>query len=89
MTPNWVPIIGTSLAIRGNALDNHQALKNHGQSLWRLAERGGVSPAEALAIAEHRAFSAMPDAEALAALALMMPNVEVTGDAQLYRAASR
>ena len=81
MTPTWMPIIGTSLAIRGAALDNNQALKNHGQSLWRLAERGGVSPAEALAIAERREFSKMSDAEALKALALMMSNVDVTGAA--------
>ena len=74
MTPNWMPIMGTALAIRGKALDNRQALKNHGQSLWELAERGGVSPAEALAIAERREFSAMPDADALKALALMMSN---------------
>jgi hypothetical protein len=76
MTPNWMPIMGTELAIRGTALDNRQALKNHGQSLWKLAERGGVSPAEALAIAERREFSAMPDADALTALALMMSNAK-------------
>lgn len=75
MTPNWMPIMGTALAIRGAALDNRQALKNHGQSLWKLAERGGLSPAEALAIAQRREYAAMPDADALAALALMMSNV--------------
>lgn len=74
MTPNWIPIMGTALAIRGTALDNSQALKNHGQSLWKLAERGGLAPAEALAIAQRREYSAMPDGDALKALALMMSN---------------
>ncbi len=78
MTPNWMPIIGTALAVRGTALDNNQALKNHGQSLWRLAERGGVSPAEALAIAQRREFSAMADTDALRELALMMSNAKYT-----------
>lgn len=31
-------------------LDNNQAKKNHGQTLERLAERGGLAPSEALAI---------------------------------------
>lgn len=31
-------------------LDNNQAKKNHGQTLDRLAERGGICPVEALAI---------------------------------------
>jgi hypothetical protein len=31
-------------------LDNNQAKKNHGQTLQRLAERGGLAPSEALAI---------------------------------------
>lgn len=31
-------------------LDNNQAQKNHGQTLDRLAERGGLAPSEALAI---------------------------------------
>lgn len=31
-------------------LDDKQAMKNHGQSLKRLAERGGICPSEALSI---------------------------------------
>jgi hypothetical protein len=31
-------------------LDERQAMKNHGQSLKRLAERGGLAPSEALSI---------------------------------------
>lgn len=45
-----------------------QALKNHGQSLNRLAERHGLSPSEALAVIEDRAWRHVPEAEALAAL---------------------
>lgn len=36
-------------------LNDKQAMKNHGQTLSRLAERGGICPAEALAIMDgHR-----------------------------------
>ena len=31
-------------------LSNKQAMKNHGQTLERLAERGGICPSEALSI---------------------------------------
>lgn len=31
-------------------LSDKQAMKNHGQTLERLAERGGICPSEALAI---------------------------------------
>lgn len=31
-------------------LDERQAMKNHGQSLKQLAERGGICPSEALSI---------------------------------------
>jgi hypothetical protein len=43
-----------------------QAMRNHYQTLERLAERGGLSPAEAVAIIEDRRFSRMElkDAEA-------------------------
>lgn len=38
-----------------------QAQKNHGQSLARLAERGGLSWNEALAVLEDRAYSPVGD----------------------------
>lgn len=41
-----------------------QALINHGQTLERLAERGGLSPAEAVAIIGDRKFERMDLAEA-------------------------
>jgi hypothetical protein len=36
-----------------------QAYANHGQSLERLAQRGGLSPAEALAVVEGRPWKAI------------------------------
>ncbi len=46
---------------RWSAIAGHerQAMRNHGQTLERLAERGGLSPAEAVAIIEDRAFERM------------------------------
>lgn len=45
-----------------------QAQRNHDQTLRRLAERGGLSPCEAVAVLEDRDWRSMPDAEAKAAL---------------------
>lgn len=50
------------------ASHEEQALKNHNQSLQRLAERGGLSISEAVAILEDRPWHAMPDSEARYAL---------------------
>ncbi len=36
-----------------------QALKNHGQSLARLAERGGLEPSELVAVFERRPWRKM------------------------------
>ena len=47
----------------------HQALRNHGQSLERLNERGGLEVSEAVAILEDRQWHAMPEAKAFARLA--------------------
>ena len=41
-----------------------QALRNHSQSLERLASRGGVTPEEAVAIIEGRPWKRMPFTEA-------------------------
>ena len=38
------------------ALHENQALKNHGQTLERLAERGGLGYDEALAVLEDRDY---------------------------------
>lgn len=76
MTREWIPLLGTGLAVRAAILDDVQAMKNHGQSLEALAFRGGISPSEALAIANRRKFERKPEIEALQALALMGSNVK-------------
>lgn len=45
-----------------------QALSNHGQTLERLAERGGLGPSEALAVIEGRRWRKMEVTEARAKL---------------------
>lgn len=40
-------------------LNDAQAMKNHGQSLKRLAERGGLSSSEALAIMDGRRWGSV------------------------------
>ena len=53
--PRRFPIIGgPSILWTVLAPHEQQAEKNHGQSLERLAERGGLSPAEAVAVLEDR-----------------------------------
>jgi lambda repressor-like predicted transcriptional regulator len=64
----WMPVLGHPLAIRAVLLDRRQALANHGQSLERLAERGGLSLDEAAAIALRRKWAPMKAEDALAAL---------------------
>ncbi len=46
-----------------------QALKNHGQTLERLAERGGLSACEAVAILEDRSWHRMSEEDAFIRLA--------------------
>jgi hypothetical protein len=68
--PTNMPILKSAKSripsIRWSVIAGHQrqAQVNHGQSLERLAERGGLSPAEAVAIIEDRKFSRMDNAEA-------------------------
>jgi hypothetical protein len=51
-------------------LDPHeaQALKNHSQTLRRLAERGGLSPDEILAVLEDREWHQVDPDEAMKAV---------------------
>ena len=46
-------------------LDPHrrQADRNHGQTLEKLADRGGLSAEEAMAVIEGRRWTPLPDAE--------------------------
>lgn len=49
-----------------------QARTNHGQTLERLAERGGLGSCEAVAVLEDRAWRRMPPGEANKALARIL-----------------
>lgn len=45
-----------------------QADRNHGQTLRRLAERGGLAPCELVAVLEDRAWHRMKDEDAWRAI---------------------
>jgi hypothetical protein len=45
-----------------------QAMRNHSQTLERLAERGGLSPCEMVAVIHDRRWEPMSDDDAVAAL---------------------
>lgn len=64
----WMPVLGHPLAIRADILDAQQAMTNHGQTLERLAERGGLSLDEAAAIVERRRWCELTAGEAMDAL---------------------
>lgn len=64
----WMPVLGYPLAIRASLLSEAQAMANHGQTLARLAERGGLSLEEAAALALRRKWARMTADDALAAL---------------------
>lgn len=51
-----MPIMDWEVAVPFEVLNEKWAQLNHHQSLRRLAERGGLSPAEAAAIIEQRGF---------------------------------
>lgn len=65
----WMPILGTPFAVRMDALNERQAMVNHGQTLKRLAERGGLGMDEASAIAERRRWHSQATADAAQAIA--------------------
>ena len=49
-----------------------QAMTNHGQTLERLDERGGLSPCELVAVLEDRKWKPMPTAEAVGRVLLLI-----------------
>lgn len=61
MTERMFPIMkwskGTSIPWRIIAPHEPQALRNHDQTLQRLAERGGLDPSEAIAVLRGRKWS--------------------------------
>lgn len=63
-----MPIMRQGLFVPFLFLDEATAKRNHGQTLWRLAERGGLGASEALAIIERRPYKPMHPAEALVEL---------------------
>jgi hypothetical protein len=48
-TPEHMPILGTVLLLPMRLLNEQQAQANHGQSLARLAQRGGLHTANPVA----------------------------------------
>lgn len=56
-----------------------QAERNHRQSLERLAERGGLSPCEAVAVLEDRPWRAMPPGAAATRLRELISALESIG----------
>lgn len=66
----YMPLLGTAFGLRMDVLCEKQAQANHGQTLARLAERGGLSVQEAAAVISRRdwrAFRDGPVADALLA----------------------
>lgn len=55
----WFPILGGYGTIPFGVIEPHreQAMKNHGQTLERLAERGGLDYDEMLSVLEDRNLS--------------------------------
>lgn len=62
--------LGCPNRIPGSIIASHekQAQKNHYQTLKRLAERGGLSPSEAVAVIEDREWRRMSDEDSIARL---------------------
>ena len=78
------PILGTRPKeyIPWECIQPHeeQALKNHGQTLKRLAERGGLDWTEVLAVLEDRQWIRMDESEADLAFTFIKPHIsQVTG----------
>lgn len=61
-------LMRTGQSIPFTALNEEWAQNNHGQSLAKLQDRGGLAPGEALAIIERRKFRVMDAEEALHAV---------------------
>jgi len=66
-----MPIQGTPLAVDMRNLSDRQAHRNHEQSLERLAERGGLSLQEALALMKEKKWAAYRETTDEAALLML------------------
>ena len=60
----YMRLHSTGLYIKMEHLSETQAKRNHYQSLERLNERGGITPAEALALIEKRSYRTIGEFEA-------------------------
>ena len=67
---------GATIPWKSIAPHEKQALINHGQSLEKLASRGGLSWCEALAVLQDSKFIAMPEEEAKEKVLALLPNQE-------------
>lgn len=80
MDNKMFPILGTNPKeyIPWDSIAPHkaQALINHGQSLEKLASRGGLSWCEALAVLRDSKFITMPEEEAKEKVLALLPNQE-------------
>lgn len=85
MTPKTFPILGVHnlpdvpAAVPWSYVAPHaaQAYENHGQTLERLAERGGLAISELAAVVGHRPWRAMSKGE-IRAFVERLPRVEET-----------
>lgn len=68
----WMPIMGTWYRVSKHILSEEQAQANHGQSLKRLADRGGLAWCEAAALAEARPWVPMTESAARMVLARVL-----------------
>ena len=67
---------GVTIPWKSIAPHEKQALINHGQSLEKLASRGGLSWCEALAVLQDSKFIAMSEEEAKEKVLALIPNQE-------------
>ena len=66
VNPKETPLLWKLLQSHGR-----QAMANHGQTIGRIGERGGLDPAEAIAILEDRPWRWMNESEAVSRLHLI------------------
>jgi len=67
-TDRMMPIRRSGFSLSFDVLDETLAQRQHGQSLARLAERGGMSPVEALALVSAKHWYRYPETWAIDAL---------------------
>jgi len=77
--PVLQPPNGCPHFVRWDALDEGWALRIHHQTLERLADRGGLSPAEIFINVRHLRYYKVPDVDAVALCHDLAPNAKLTG----------